>query len=171
MEFTGQFKVGDLIVHPYYGVGQVVEIAQNQFSEQELCLYYKITLPKRVIWIPVEAPGSLGLRLVTAKRELDQYRNLLRSPAFTLPKNHHQRHLELDKRLKEGSFQALCEVVRDLTASSGQKNLGSKDAATLRKTRESLCEEWAAAAGLSVAEALKEVGGLLEAPRPYLELV
>jgi len=40
IQSTGQFKVGDLIVHPHYGVGQVVEIAQNQFSEQELCLYY-----------------------------------------------------------------------------------------------------------------------------------
>jgi RNA polymerase-interacting CarD/CdnL/TRCF family regulator len=171
MELTRQFKVGDLIVHPYYGVGQVVEIAQNQFSKQELCLYYKITLPKRVLWIPVEAHKGPGLRLVTAKGELDQYRNLLRSPALALPKNYHQRHLELDKRLKESSFQVLCEVVRDLTAANSQKALGSKDAATLRKTRESLCEEWAAAAALSVAEAVKEVGTLLQVAQPYPEVV
>jgi len=90
---------------------------------------------------------------------------------LALPKNYHQRHLELDKRLKEGSFQALCEVVRDLTVFSSRKTLGSKDAATLRKARESLCEEWATAAGLSLAEAVKEVETLLEASQPYLEVI
>lgn len=164
INFTAQFKVGDSIVHPRYGVGQVVEIAQNQFSEQELCLYYKIALPKRLIWIPVEARDALGLRLVTARAELERYRNVLRGPAAELHKHHHQRQLELDKRLKEGSFQALCEVVRDLAASNEQRTLGSKDSAMLRKARESLCEEWAAAAGLSMAEAIKEVSALLEAP-------
>jgi RNA polymerase-interacting CarD/CdnL/TRCF family regulator len=171
IKLTRQFKVGDLIVHPRYGMGCVVKIEQNQFSAQELCLYYKITLPKRIIWIPVEAQQVLGLRLVTAKRELDLYRDLLKSPAPALHKNYRQRHLELDKRLKEGSFQALCEVVRDLTAANEQKALGSKDTVTLRKTRESLCEEWAAAAGLSVAEAVKEVGTLLEATQPYPEVI
>jgi RNA polymerase-interacting CarD/CdnL/TRCF family regulator len=103
--------------------------------------------------------------------ELDRYRDLLRSPALALSKNYHQRHLELDKRLKEGAFQALCEVVRDLTVSNSRKTLGSKDAATLRKARESLCEEWAAAAELSITEAVKEVGTLLEAAQPYPEVI
>jgi RNA polymerase-interacting CarD/CdnL/TRCF family regulator len=160
-----QFNVDDLIVHPRFGVGCVVEIEKTQFSKEELSLYYKITLPRRTIWIPVEAQEALGLRLVTAQRDLDQYRNLLKSPALVLNKNHRQRHLELDQRLKEGSFQALCEVVRDLAASDGQKPLSAKDTSLLRKTRETLCEEWATAAGVSIAEALKEVETLLKTSR------
>ena len=87
IKLMGQFKVGDIIVHPRYGVGSVVKIEQNQFSEQELCLYYKITLPKRIIWIPVGAHRVFGLRLVTARSELDRYRDLLRSPAIALDKH------------------------------------------------------------------------------------
>ena len=156
-----QFNVDDLIVHPRFGVGCVVEIEKSPFSQEALCLYYKITLPRRTVWVPVEAQEALGLRLVTTKSELDQYRNLLKSPALVLNKNHRQRHLELDQRLKEGSFQALCEVVRDLVASDGQKPLSAKDTSLLRKARESLCEEWATAAGVSIAEAVKEVESLL----------
>jgi RNA polymerase-interacting CarD/CdnL/TRCF family regulator len=104
--------------------------------------------------------------LVTAKRDLDQFRNLLKSRPMTLPKNHHKRHLELVSRLKECSFQAVCEVVRDLTALSQGKVLGPTDKATLQKNREILYQEWTMAADISRAEAIEEVESLLRATQP-----
>jgi CarD family transcriptional regulator len=161
-----QFKIGDFVVHPVYGVGHIIKIEEKQFSEQEARLYYKVTLSKRTVWVPVEAQGTLGLRLVTAKSELDRYRTLLKSRPVPLDKNHHRRHLELVSRLKQGSFQGVCEVVRDLTAWGWRKPLGPTDTATLQKTRESLYQEWATAAGVSISEATKEVESLLLATRP-----
>jgi RNA polymerase-interacting CarD/CdnL/TRCF family regulator len=49
-------------------------------------VYYKVALPKNTIWIPVEAQTTIGLRLVTAKSDLDQYRNLLKSHPVLLKK-------------------------------------------------------------------------------------
>jgi len=156
-----QFKIGDPIIHPTYGIGYLDSIEEKEFSEKKMRLYYKVTLLRRTIWIPVETQDASGLRLVTAKNELDQYRNLLKSPPVPLEKKHHLRHLELVNRLKQGSFQVLCEVVRDLTAWSWQKPLGQTDTTTLRKTRESLYQEWATAAEVSVTEAIKEIDSLL----------
>jgi RNA polymerase-interacting CarD/CdnL/TRCF family regulator len=156
-----QFKVGDLVVHLAYGVGHIVEIEEKRFSDKGTHLYYKVALAKRMVWMPVETQGASGLRLVTAKSDLDQYRNLLKSHPVPLDKNHHRRHLELVSRLKQGSFQVVCEVVRDLTAWSWRKPLGQTDTATLQKTRESLYQEWATAAGVSITEAIKEVESLL----------
>lgn len=156
-----QLKVGDQIVHPAYGLGQIVNIEQKQFSEKGTRLYYKITLPKRTVWIPVEMYQAIGLRLITAESDLDRYRALLTSPPAPLNEIYHRRHLELATRLKEGSFQVLCEVVRDLTAWSWRKPLGQADTATLQKARENLHQEWAAAAGISVPEAVKEIDALL----------
>lgn len=161
-----QFKVGDLVVHLIYGVGRITEIEEKRFSEKETCLYYKITLPRRTVWIPVKSEETNGLRLATVKSDLDQYRNLLKSPPIPLEKNHHRRHLELVSRLKQGSFRDVCEVVRDLTAWGRRKPLGQTDTATLQKTRQSLYHEWAAAAGISTTEAIKEVDSLLMAARP-----
>jgi len=160
-----QFKIGDLVVLPTYGIGHIREIEEKSFSEQEARLYYKVALSKRTMWIPVEAHEVSGLRLVTLKSELDHYRNLLKSPPVFLEKNHHRRHLELVSRLKQGSFQMVCEVVRDLTAWGWRKPLGQTDTSTLQKTRESLYQEWATAAGVSLAEAIKEVETLLRATR------
>lgn len=160
-----RFEVGDFVVHPAYGVGRVVEIEEKEFSAKGIHLYYKVTLPKRTVWIPVEANGSLGLRPATDKRELDRYRRLLKSPPIPMIKNHHRRHLDLVSRLKQGSFQVLCEIVRDLTAWGRRKPLGPSDAAILHKTQESLYQEWATAAGVSIAEAGKEVQSLLQVTR------
>ncbi|MBI1881065.1 MAG: hypothetical protein HYR94_23035 [Chloroflexi bacterium] len=160
-----QFEVGDRVVHPTYGIGHIVGVEEKQFSEKGARLYYKVTLPKRTVWIPVEAQGAGGLRLVTVKSDLDQYRTLLKSSPIPLEKNHHRRHLELVSRLKEGSFQVVCEVVRDLTAWGWRKPLGQTDTALLQKTRDSLYREWAVAAGISVTEAIKEIDSLLVATR------
>ncbi len=160
-----QFKVSDLVVHSTYGVGRIVEIEEKMFSEKGARLYYKITLPKRTVWIPVEVQEAIGFRLATVKSELDQYRTLLKSPPVPLHKNHHRRHLELVSRLKQGSFQGVCEVVRDLTAWGWRKPLGQTDSSTLQKTRESLYQEWATAAGVSIGEAIKEIEALLRSTR------
>lgn len=157
-----QFQVGDFVVHPVYGVCHIVRIEDRQFSGKEVRPYYKVVLPKLTLWIPVEAQAAIGLRLVIARNDLDQYRYLLKSPPRSLKHYHAQRHAELVGRLKEGSFRVMCEVVRDLTVSDRQKPLGRSDAAILRKTRERLLQEWAASAGISKAEAATEIDTLLQ---------
>lgn len=148
-----------------YGLGHLVKIEERQFPEIGARLYYKITLPRSTVWIPVEAQVTVGLRLVTAKSDLDHYRDLLKSRPVPLHKNYRQRQLELVSRLNQGSFQVMCEVVRDLTASGWQKPLARTDTVTLKKTQESLTQEWATAAGVSIAEATKEVKSLLQTTR------
>ena len=166
------FKVGDFVVHPVYGVGHIVQIEEKQFSEKAKRLYYRVSLlPRHTIWIPVETYEVAGLRLVTAKNELDQYRDLLKSRPVTLPNKYDQRNRELLSRLNQGSFQVVCEVVRDLTAWGWRKPLGSVDIATLQKTRESLYREWAMAAGVSTTEAIKEIDTLLMANRQVYNVV
>jgi RNA polymerase-interacting CarD/CdnL/TRCF family regulator len=156
-----QFKVGDRVVHPIYGIGHIANVEEKEFPERERCLYYQVALAKRTLWIPVEVQESVGLRLVTAKSDLDQYRQVLRSRPAPLEKNHHHRHLDLASRLKQNSFQIMCEVVRDLTAWGWRKSLGPTDTATLQKTRRNLHQEWAMAAGVSTTEAIKEINALL----------
>jgi CarD family transcriptional regulator len=161
-----QFNVGDFVVHPVFGVGHIAQIEEKQFSEKGARQYYKVILPRSTIWVPLEAQATIGLRLVTAKRDLDQYRSLLKSRSVPLKNKHSQRHVELASRLKEGSFQVTCEVVRDLTVAGWQKPLGRSDAVILQKTRERLLQEWTMAAGVSKTEAIKEIDTLLRATQP-----
>ena len=163
-----QFKVGDTVVHPSYGVGQIVEIEEKQLSaEAGPSLYYRGTFsayPNTNVWTLVETDEGVGLRSVTTKRDLEQYRKTLKSRPVVKNDSSPQQHASLNRRLRQGSFKTMCEVARDLTIASWQKPLGTMDSAVLKKTLESLLQEWAVAAGISVDEATEEVKALLCKP-------
>lgn len=159
-----EFKVGDFVVHPVYRMGHITAIEKKQFAELEPCLYYQIAFPRRTIWIPVEVQDTVGLRLVVTKSDLDQYRDLLKSPPVPLNSNHPRRRpMDLARLVQRGSFPVMCEVVRDLTLSDRRKPLGITAKTILRKTQQRLCQEWAIAAEISVAEATQEIDTLLRA--------
>ena len=161
-----QLKIGDLVVHPAFGLGYIVELEEKQFYQEGLHLYYKIARHQQSMWIRVEAQESSGLRRVTAKSELTHYRDVLKSPPVPLNINQQQRQLDLVSRLKQGSFEGVCEVMRDLTAWGWQKPLDQADTTTLQKTRDSLSEEWATMAAISPIEARQELDSLLLTTRP-----
>lgn len=154
-------KVNDWVVHPQHGVGRVVNVEARQFGSAAKQAYYEIAIPTGTLWVP--ADGSVrGLRRLTAKGELDRYRRLLRSRPSPLTQDHRERHLVLLERLREGSFRARCEVLRDLRAHSWHKPLNEKSGSLLRSAHHEVCTEWAAADGLSLAEATHEVEALLQ---------
>jgi RNA polymerase-interacting CarD/CdnL/TRCF family regulator len=61
-----QFKISDQVVHPTYGIGHIVDIEEKRFAQQESQWYYKVRLPKRTLWLPVETQEASGLRPITA---------------------------------------------------------------------------------------------------------
>ena len=160
------FKAGDSVVHPTYGVGRILRLEDRCLAEAETRLYYVVVADRSTLWVPVDTGQGVGLRPLTPKRELDRYRRLLKSDPIPLDKNHAKRRLEITERLKGGSFQAMCEVLRDLTARGRGKSLNDADLALLQKTRIDLCREWAASDGVSVEEALREIDALLGETRP-----
>jgi len=155
------FIVGDVVVHPDHGVGHIVKIEEKRFSGKEASLYYEIAVQKSTVWVSVASSEALRLRPVTLIDNLAQYRSVLQSPALALNKDHRQRHLELNDRMKQGTFQVMCEVVRDLTARSWQKPLNDFETVSLQRVRGRLCHEWAASEGISITEATQEVTSLL----------
>lgn len=164
-----EFKAGDRVVHPAHGVGDIVRLEERRLAEDETRLYYVIVADKSTVWVPVDAHRTAGLRQLTPKRDLGRYRGLLKSDPVSLQKDHNKRRLEIADRLKQGSFQAMCEVVRDLTAHGQRKPLNDADMALLQKIRIDLCREWAAADGVSIEEAIEEVESLLlEARQAYV---
>jgi RNA polymerase-interacting CarD/CdnL/TRCF family regulator len=158
------FKVDDWVVHPQHGVGRVVKLETRQFDSGMAQQYYKISIPNGTIWVQVDG-SSCGLRKVITKSDLARYRDLLKSRPIPLIGDYRQRQVELTDRLRQGSFQARCEVVRDLTALGWYKPLGESNTAILRVAQQALYQEWATAQGLSLIEATREVENLLQEGR------
>jgi RNA polymerase-interacting CarD/CdnL/TRCF family regulator len=159
------FKVGDRVVLSNHGVGRIVRLDEKRFAGAEARLYYEVNTPNSTIWVPADDSALASLRPVTSRGDLARYREVLRSRPVELDKDRRQRQIELNQRLKQGSFQALCEVVRDLTASSWRKPLNESDSLALKKALDNLCQEWAIAAGVDLAEATHQVDVLLAEAR------
>lgn len=158
-----EFDAGDYVVHPSYGVGNILRLEEKRLAETEMRLYYVLAVENSTVWVPVNSTGATGLRRVTPKQELERYRRVLKSKPTVLDRDHHKRRLEINERLKRGSFLAVCEATRDLTAHGWRKPLNDVDASMLQKVRDNLCREWAASQGVSIADAAREVDGLLHA--------
>lgn len=160
-----EFRPGDYVVHPIYGLGNILRLEARQLAEAQVRLYYVVAIDKGTVWVPVRSEAPSLLRAVTPRQELDQYRTVLKSRPTILHRDYKKRRLELSQRLKQGSFGTLCEVARDLAALGWKRPISEGDAALLLQVNTNLWREWAAAAGTSVPEAVHEVSALLLAGR------
>jgi RNA polymerase-interacting CarD/CdnL/TRCF family regulator len=155
------FKVGDQVIHPRHGLGQVTKLAVKQFVLGEKRPFYEISFPGSTLWVPLSLSTS-GIRKLTVKSEIASCRRLLKAPAAPLNDDPRLRQSKLSEHLKEGTLTAHCEVVRDLTAYSWHKSLSGAMAVFLKVTRDVFCQEWAAVEGVTPAEAAREIESLLE---------
>jgi len=154
-------KVGDRVIHPRHGLGQVTNLAVKQFVEGEKRPFYEISFPNSTLWVPLNLDTS-GIRKLSAKTEIASCRQILQAPAKPLKDDFRLRQLELNDHLKEGTLTARCEVVRDLTAYGWHKPLNGSIAVFLQTTLDVLCQEWAAVEKITPEKAAAEIQSLLE---------
>jgi len=155
------FKIDERVVYPAFGVGRVVALVTKSFFEAESQEYYEVIGDRSTVWVQVDEGAARGLRRLTRGYELAHYRAVVGGRPVTLNQDHRQRQLDLKGQLKLGTMQSLCEMVRDLSARSWAKPLTETDSLALRRSREALSEEWAAAEGVPLPEATAELSALL----------
>lgn len=159
------FDIGDTVVHPQYGVGDVVQLEEREFERGNIRSYYEISIPGgSTVWVPVDLADS-GLRRLARKSELARCREILTSKALPLTEDGRIRQSELVARLKRGTIAMHCEVVRDLSAFVAHKPAYGTITSFLEAMVRVLAQEWALVEGISVGEATVQISLLLEKPR------
>ena len=163
---TSMFTIGDQVVHPQHGVGQVVSLDDREFGSGVTRRYYEISIAGAgsTLWVPLDPP-AFGLRKLADRREINRCRQVLASKPTPLNDDPRSRQSHLAERLKQGTIRVQCEVVRDLYAFGEHKSLYGTMAGFFRQTQNVLCEEWALVEGITLDEAIKEVTSLLEKSR------
>ncbi len=159
------YQVNETVVLSGHGVGRVAALVSKRFNSTDPQQYYEVVTGRSTVWVAVATAASHGLRPLTSRAELGRCRELLRSRPTPLNNDFQQRRHELNGRQKLGTFQAACELVRDLNARTWRSALNDVDRALLDQARDGLCEEWAAVDGVSVSQANAEVAALLQEGR------
>lgn len=161
------FSCGEDVVHQRFGVGTIVCIEEMAFGGDGPGEYYRVDFGKTTLWVPVKIPKSPGLRPVTPEKDLARYRSVLQSRPVHLNDNFRQRRYDLEVRMEKGTFQAVCEVVRDLSARNRDKVLSNSELTLLRRIRQAMDSEWARSSNLPMLDATDEIDALLRKGRQH----
>lgn len=163
------FRIEQRVAYPAFGLGRVAALVPKSYLDPEVNECYEVVGEHSTIWVQVSEAAARGLRRLTRQGELPLYRSLLRTAPAQLSADASSRFRDSQQRIKGGTLQALCEIVRDLSAYGWRKPMGEYDMLTLKKSRHWLCQEWAAADGVSLSQATAEIDSLLLAGRQALQ--
>jgi CarD family transcriptional regulator len=156
------FEIGEQVVHPQHGVGQIVKLEDREFEHGDIRRYYEIHISDAsTVWVPVDLSNS-GLRRLAQKSDLDHCREILRARPMPLTDDGRVRQSTLVAHLKQGTIAAQCEVVRDLSAFVSHKPAYGTITAFLEGMLHVLCQEWAIVEEVTMPEAMAEIISLLE---------
>ncbi|HOP29875.1 MAG TPA: CarD family transcriptional regulator [Spirochaetota bacterium] len=118
------FKVGDKIVYPMHGVGQIDGI------EKKVVLgkrneYYMITIINNgmKVMIPVNNAKEIGIRSIIPKKDIKKVLGILSVAAESIEEDWKLRYQNNIDKVKSGSIYEVAEVARDLFKRGNEKEL------------------------------------------------
>ncbi len=158
-----QFSVGDKVVHPYHGAGQITGLEQKELLD-EAKRYFIIEIPARelTVFIPRTKMDSVGVRLAMSRAKYDRVMDILRSRPKSLPEDYKERQALIWEQLKTGRAAKIAKAVRDLIWHRHQAHLTKKDTDYLKRGREFLTAEMALVAGTDMEDINKVIDEILE---------
>ena len=159
-----KFSVGDKVMHPQYGPGQITGVEHRELVEGfEHYYVIELLMDGSTLFIPMRNVEELGLRPVMSQARLARVFDTLRGMPQRLSKDFKVRQARVRKKLATARPVKLAEVIRDLTGRNRSSHLTKVDRALLDRGRELLAAEVAAASGTKVLYAHQEMDAALKA--------
>ena len=157
-----QFAVGDKVVHPHHGPGQITAIEHKEFMHG-MEYYYVIDIPTQglTLHIPKHRMEEIGVRLAMPQTQFDGVLDILRSRPDQLPQDHKERQEQILEKLKTGQPTELAEAVRDLAWYQKLSHLTKRDTDYMDRGRKLLAAEMALVANTEIADANETIESTL----------
>lgn len=136
------YTVGEKVVHPLHGAGEIAEIVGervNGVMEQ----YYVFTAPLSglTLKIPVANSGVVGLRRPVSRQQLSQLLSSLREMEENAADNWNHRYRENMERIKSGEVAQVARVVKSLMHRDARRGLSTVERKMLRSAKQILLSE------------------------------
>jgi len=137
------FKVGEKVVYPAHGVGQIEAVSTQAFSGLQRKFYMlRILDTDMKIMIPIDNVESVGLRKVIDKQMVSRvYKVLRQKKVETDQQTWNRRYREYTEKIKTGSVLEIATVLRDLFLLKGDKELSFGERKVLDTARNLLVKE------------------------------
>ena len=109
------FKIGETVVYPKHGVGEIINIESMEISSIKTRFYVvKMEQAKLTIRVPLDKQDEVGLRKISTKKTIDEIYEILKLKPKVRRIMWSRRAQEYDQKINSGKLYQLAEVVKDL---------------------------------------------------------
>src|ERR671921_2493118 len=136
------FAVGDNVVYPHHGAGQVIKKEQKEIlGEVREYLTIKILHNDMTVMVPCENAGKAGLRRIIDDETVKKVLGVLSDDISEMPKNWNRRFKHNRDKIKTGDILELAEVVRNLAIREHEKGLSTGEKQMFTRAKKILASE------------------------------
>jgi len=157
-----QYSVGDNVVHPRYGPGQISGIEQQELVDGPRDYYVIAMVAKGLtVHVPVLKADEAGVRPAMSLSSFPQVLTTLRSRPRHLSDDYRLRHEQVGAKIRTGLVLQLARIVRDLTWRGARAHLNRNDSESLKQGQEMLAAEMALVSGGDLSDSSKLIASTL----------
>ena len=154
------YHIGDKVIHSNYGLGEIIQMDEKTIhGHQTSC--YVVRVRDLTIWVPADNSVETRLRLPTSRMEFEKLFTIFRSSGEPLSEDRMERKTQLIERMKDGTLESICGVLRDLTLFRKLKKFNDYDNQYFQRAQSLLIDEWMLVFRVPLGHAQQELGKLL----------
>ncbi|MEZ0536156.1 CarD family transcriptional regulator [Caldicellulosiruptoraceae bacterium PP1] len=160
------YNVGDTIIHPLHGAGEIIEIVEkNVLGECQRYYVVKVIYNDMKILVPIHNATEIGIRNVISEEEANKVFELLKKKEkdinYNLPINYNKRIKENQQKIKSGNIYNVVEVIKMLAIRDRQKGLSTNEKIMFNNAKQILVSELGLAKGIDIKVLEKMIESIL----------
>jgi CarD family transcriptional regulator len=161
------FKVGDNIVYPMHGVGEI-EAIEKKVILGKRSEYYIITILNSgmKVMIPVKNAEQIGIRSIIPKKDVKKVLAVLTKNEISSVDDWKERYQNNIDKVKSGSIYEVSEVARDLYRRGREKELSIMERKLYENAYQLVTHEIALSKNIEIEEAGNLVSEALSSHHP-----
>lgn len=161
------FKTGEHVVYPAHGVGQIVEIEQQEIAGFALELFViDFAKDKMTLRVPVPKVEAVGMRKISDAEQVAKSLKTVQGRARIKRTMWSRRAQEYDAKINSGDLIQIAEVVRDLFRSENQPEQSYSERQLYEAALERMARELSVVNKISETEAVNLIEeNLAKGPR------
>ena len=157
-----EFKIGDTVVYPKHGVGEVSKIETLEVSSIKTNFYVvKMEQSKLVIRVPLDKKDEVGLRKISTKKVVEDVYSTLKLKPKIRRIMWSRRAQEYDAKIFSGDPVKIAEVVRDLFRKNSQSEQSYSERQMFQVAIERLAREVAAVEKTDYFQSTEKIENIL----------
>jgi CarD family transcriptional regulator len=158
-----EITVGDYVVYPTHGVGEVKSIVEETIAGQPTeFLVVSFAKNRMTLKIPVDKIEISGLRKLSSEHEIKKAIEVMKTSPQAKRIVWAKRALEYEEKINSGNPNTVAEVVRDLYKHADRTEQSFSERQIYEQALSRLADEYAAIFGMPSDEAVAKIEAIME---------